>query len=145
VEGLAELATLQTRISRRVADREYVKSELVIPRALVQKLAWSDDQTVDFKLHGTNKLLLIPTEPKQSPVKFAFETFAAAVLRVLTENPQGLAWSRIRELGELEQTTPNPIWVYRMEKEHGLRRTRDGKTLQTTWRLDSEANGGEDN
>jgi antitoxin component of MazEF toxin-antitoxin module len=137
VEGL-ELATLQTRISRRVADREYVKSELVIPRELVQKLNWSDDQTVDFRLHGSSKLLLIPTEPKQGPVKRVFETFAAAVIRVLTENPQGLTWSRIRELGRLEQATPNPIWVYRMENEHGLRRTRDGKALQLLWRLDQQ-------
>lgn len=132
------MATLQTRISRRVADREYVKSELVIPRELVQKLNWSDDQTVDFRLHGSSKLLLIPTEPKQGPVKRVFETFAAAVIRVLTENPQGLTWSRIRELGRLEQATPNPIWVYRMENEHGLRRTRDGKALQLLWRLDQQ-------
>ena len=90
-------------------------------------------------------MLLIPAEPKQRPVKLAFETFAATVLRILAEHPQGLTWSRIRELGELEQATPNPVWVYRMEKEYGLRRIRDGKTLQTTWRLASEANGGEDN
>lgn len=130
------MATLQTRISRRVADREYVKSELVIPRELVQKLNWSDDQTVDFKPCGSDKLLLIPTEPKQRPVKFAFETFAAAVLTVLTENPQGLTWSQIRELGELEQATPNPIWVYRLEKEYGLQRDRDKRTSQLLWRLD---------
>jgi hypothetical protein len=134
VEGL-ELATLQTRISRRVADREYVKSELVIPRELVQKLNWSDDQTVDFRPCGSDKLLLIPTEPKQRPAKPTFVAFAAAVMRVLTENPLGLTWSRIRELGELEQTTPNPIWVYRMENECGLKRTRD-KTLRILWRLD---------
>ena len=136
-EGL-ELATLQTRISRRVCDKEYVKSDLVIPRDLVQKLNWSDDQTVDFRPYGGNKLLLIPTERKQTPVKRAFETFAAAVIRVLTENPQGLTWSRIRELGRLEQATPNPVWVYRMENEHGLHRTRDGKTLQVLWRLDQQ-------
>lgn len=116
----------------------------MIRRVLVRKLAWSDDQTVDFRPCGSDKLLLIPTESKQRPVKPTFVAFAATVVRVLTENPLGLTWSRIRELGELEQTTPNPIWVYRMEKEHGLRRIRDGKTLQTMWRLDNEANGGED-
>jgi hypothetical protein len=136
------LTTLQTRISRRVGGKEYVKSELVIPRELVQKLRWSDDQTVDFKPHGSNKLLLIPTEPKQTPVKLAFEAFAATVLRVLTENPQGLTWSRIRELGRLEQATPNPIWVYRMEKEHGLQRIRDGKTMRVVWKLTDPTNGG---
>jgi len=135
------LATLQTRISRRVADRKYVKSELVIPRELVQKLRWSDTQTIDFKPYGSNKLLLIPTEPKQRQVKLAFETFAATVLRVLTEHPQGLTWSRIRELGRLEQATPNPIWVYRMEKEHGLQRIRDGKTMRVVWKLTDPTNG----
>jgi len=131
------LATLQTRISRRVADREYVKSELVIPRDLVQRLSWSDDQTIDFKPYGSDKLLLIPIEPRQRPVKLAFETFAATVVRILAEHPQGLTWSRIRELGELEQATPNPIWVYRMEKECGLERTRD-KTLQVLWRVNQQ-------
>jgi antitoxin component of MazEF toxin-antitoxin module len=133
-EGL-ELATLQTRISRRVADREYVKSELVIPRELVQKLNWSDDQTIDFKLYGTNKLLLTPTEPKQRPVKPTFETFAGTVLKILAANPEGLTWSEIRELGRLEQATPNPTWVYRMEKEHNLQRLHDRKTLQTKWKI----------
>jgi antitoxin component of MazEF toxin-antitoxin module len=134
MEGLVELATLQTRVSRRVRGKEYVKSDLVIPRELVQKLSWSDDQTINFRLHGSNKLLLIPTEPRQRPVKLAFETFAATVLRVLAEHPQGLAWSRIRELGELEQATPNPVWVYRLEKECGLERSHD-KALQVLWRL----------
>lgn len=132
------MATLQTRVSRRVAHKEYVKSELVIPHELVQRLSWSDDQTIDFKLHGSNKLLLIPTEPRQRPVKSTFETFAATVLRVLAQHPQGLTWSRIRELGELGQATPNPIWVYRMEKECGLERFRD-KTLQVLWRLNPQA------
>ena len=95
------MATLQTRISRRVADREYVKSELVIPRELVQKLSWSDDQTVDFRLYGSGKLLLIPAEPKQRPTKLAFETFAATVLGVLAQHSQGLTWSQIRELGRI--------------------------------------------
>jgi len=136
VEGL-ELATLQTRTSRRVGSKEYVKSELVIPRELVQKLSWSNDQTINFRLHGSNKLLLIPTEPRQRPIKLAFETFAATVLRVLAEHPQGLIWSEIRQLGELSQITPNPIWVYRMQRERGLQRVRDGKSLQILWKLTS--------
>lgn len=115
-----------------------MKSELVIPRELVQRLSWSDDQMIDFRLYGSGKLLLIPTEPKQRPVKLAFETFAATVLRVLAQHPQGLTWSRIRELGELGQATPNPVWVYRMEKECGLERSRD-KTLQVLWRLNQHA------
>jgi len=137
VEGIAELATLQTRISRRLGAKEYRKSELVIPRELVQRLSWADDQTIDFKPYGNDKLLLVPTEPKQRPVKLAFEAFAATVLRVLTGHPQGLTWSRIRDLGELEQTTPNPIWVYRMEKECGLERFRN-KTMQVLWRLNPQ-------
>jgi len=132
------LATLQTRISRRVADREYMKSELVIPRALVQKLAWSDDQTIDFRLHGSNKLLLIPTEPTPETQKPTFENFAVKVMSVLAAHSQGLTWSKIRELAELEPVTPNPTWVYRLEKEYGLQRIRD-KTLQILWKLNPQA------
>jgi hypothetical protein len=143
MERLAELATLQTRISRRVANREYVKSELVIPRDLVQRLSWSDDQTIDFRLYGSGKLLLIPTEPRQRSVKLSFETFAAIVLRMLSEHPQGLTWSQTRALGQLEQATPNPIWVFRLEKEYGLQRDRDKRTSQLLWRLNLQGSARE--
>jgi len=48
----------------------------------------------------------------------------------------GLAWSRIREVADLQGRTPNLTRVYRMEKEHGLHRVRDGRSLQVVWKLD---------
>jgi hypothetical protein len=64
----------------------------------------------------------------------SFEGFAAKVVKVLAAHPQGLAWSKIRELEELEQVTPNPTWVYRSEKEYALERVRS-KTIEILWRL----------
>ena len=131
------MATLHTRVSRRLEDREYLKSELAIPRELLQQLGWSDNQSVEFKVYGGNKLILVPTQPKPKPVKPTFADFASAVLKVLSLHPQGLAWSRIRQLAGVQGRTPNPTWVYRMEKEHGLQRTRDNKTMQVLWKLPS--------
>ena len=129
------MATLQTCISRRVAGREYVKSELVIPRELVQRLSWSDDQTIDFKVIGQDKLLLIPAQREPQLTEPNFENFAAAVTRALSPCAQGLTWSQIRQQSGLRQKTPNPVWVYKLEMEHNLRRIIDKKTSQTLWRL----------
>jgi bifunctional DNA-binding transcriptional regulator/antitoxin component of YhaV-PrlF toxin-antitoxin module len=132
------LATLQTRISRRVCSKEYLKSELTIPRELLRQLGWLDNQSVEFKVYGGNKLLLVPTQPKPKPVKLTFDAFASAVLGILSLQPQGSTWSRIRQLAGLQGRTPNPTWVYRLEKEYGLQRTRD-KTLQVLWKLNQQA------
>lgn len=131
------MASLQTRISRRVGDKTYVKSELVIPQEYVNQLGWSQNQNVEFKPYGTGKLLLIPTAEKTTPPKPTFENFAAAVTKALRENLEGLTWFDIRRKAGLEQRTPNPIWVYRLEKECRVRRVRNGRNLQTIWRLDN--------
>jgi hypothetical protein len=131
------MASLQTRITRRNGDKTYVKHELAIPQEYVQKLGWSQNQNVEFKPYGENKLLLIPTTPKAVTPKPTFETFAAAVTKALRETLSGLTWFEIRRKAGLEQLTPNPTWVYRLEKECGVRRIRNGKNLQTVWRLDS--------
>jgi len=131
------MASLQTRISRRAGDKTYVKSELVIPQEYVNQLGWTQNQNVEFKPYGTGKLLLIPTAQKTKPPKPTFETFAAAVTKALRETIGGLTWFEIRRKAGLKQSTPNPIWVYRLERECGVRRVRNGKNLQTIWRLDS--------
>lgn len=131
------MASLQTRISRRIGDKTYVKSELVIPQEYVHQLGWSQNQSVELKPYGTGKLLLIPTPQKTTAPKPTFETFAAAVTKALRETLGGLTWSEIRRKAGLEQRTPNPIWVYRLEKECGVRRVRNGKNLQTVWKLES--------
>jgi antitoxin component of MazEF toxin-antitoxin module len=131
------MALLQTRITRRNGDKEYVKHELVIPQEYVHQLGWSQNQNVEFKPYGENKLLLIPTTAKVRTPKPTFETFAAAVTKTLKETLGGLTWFEIRRKAGLEQRTPNPTWVYRLEKECGVRRIRNGKNLQTVWRIDS--------
>jgi len=135
------MASLQTRISRRVGDKTYVKHELVIPQEYVGQLGWSQNQNVEFKPYGENKLLLIPTTPKARPSKPTFETFAAAVTKALKETLGGLTWYDLRQRAGLNQRTPNPTWVYRLEKEHGLRRVRNGRNLQIVWKLGERTEG----
>ena len=76
--------------------------------------------SVDLRIYDGNKLLLIPTQPRPKPVKPTFEAFATAIVRVLSSHPQGLTWSRIHEVAGLQQRTPNPTWVYRMQRERAL-------------------------
>jgi antitoxin component of MazEF toxin-antitoxin module len=132
------MASLQTRISRRVGDKTYTKSELVIPQEYVNQLGWTQNQNVEFKPYGTGKLLLVPTAQKTNRTKPTFEAFATAVTKALRETLGGLTWFEIRRKAGLEQRTPNPMWVYRLEKECGVRRIRNGKNLQTVWKLQTE-------
>ena len=132
------MATVQTRTSRKVGDKTYVKYELTIPREYVQWLGWVENQNVDFRRYGANKLLLVPTAPRIRQPKLTFEVFAAAVTKALRETLVGLTWTEIRRRTGLSQLTPNPTWVYRLERECGLRRLRRGKNLQTVWTLDHQ-------
>ncbi len=129
------MAMLQTRTNRRVGHKSYVKYQLTIPPEYVQELGWDENQSVDFRRHGDNKLLLVPTTPKSKQPKLTFEVFAAAVTKALKETLVGLTWTEIRRRTGLSQRTPNPTWVYRLERDHGLRRIQNGKNLQTLWLL----------
>ncbi len=133
------MASLQTRISRRIGNKTYTKSELVIPQEYVNQLGWSQNQNVEFKPSGTGKLLLIPTAQKTTPPKPTFENFAAAVTKALRDTIGGLTWYDLRKRAGLSQRTPNPTWVYRLERDHGLRRIQNGKNLQTVWLLEPTA------
>lgn len=130
------MAMLQTRTNRKVGDKTYLKHELTIPQEYVRELGWSENQTVGFRRYGANKLLLVPTTPKNSQPKLTFEVFAAAVTKALRETIVGLSWTEIRRRTGLSQRTPNPTWVYRLERDHGLHRIQNGKNLQTVWRLE---------
>jgi bifunctional DNA-binding transcriptional regulator/antitoxin component of YhaV-PrlF toxin-antitoxin module len=133
------MAMLQTRTNRRVGDRTYHKHELIIPEEFVRELGWSENQSVDFRRYGGNKLLLVPTAPSITQPKLTFEVFAAAVTKALKETLVGLTWTEIRRRTGLPQRTPNPTWVYRLERDHGLHRIRNGKNLQTVWLIEPAA------
>jgi antitoxin component of MazEF toxin-antitoxin module len=129
------MATLQTRISRRLGEKTYLKSSLTIPRNFVEELGWKDDQELEFQRVDENGLMLTPTQPKLKASSPTFESFAEAVERALAEAPQGLTWSQIRETTGLPCKKPNPLWVHRLENERGLKRFRDSKTSQIIWKL----------
>lgn len=127
--------TLQTKASRRIGKKAYLKSLVTIPRNLVNDLGWSDNQELDLRQVSENKLMLRPAQPRLKINNSTFESFARAIVKVLVDSPEGLTWSQIREVSNLPNKRPCPLWVHRMENERGLLRFRDNKSSQIIWKM----------
>jgi len=48
---------LQSQVSRKVGSTEYIKSWVVLPRALLKKLGWKTGELLDAEVQG-NKLVM---------------------------------------------------------------------------------------
>ena len=129
------MVLLQTRVSRRRGEKTYLKSIVTIPRNFVKDLQWTNDQELSLQRIGENKLVLAPAQPKPRINRPTYESFAEAVERVLTEEQAGLTWSKIREASGLPHKRPSPLWVHRLENEHGLKRDKDSKSSQIIWKM----------
>jgi hypothetical protein len=60
--------------------------------------------------------------------------FRDAVVRYLDAHPKGAAWRDLRMRVGLPYRVPCYTWVYRMEREVGLRRHREGRSMVWTVR-----------
>jgi bifunctional DNA-binding transcriptional regulator/antitoxin component of YhaV-PrlF toxin-antitoxin module len=125
---------LQRSVSRRVAGKEYVKHQIVIPNDTVMQLGWRPRDRLDAKI--TRKgFLIYQAEVKESPKKRDYETFKQAVVRALAAIPQGCFWSELRLKAGLDQPTPSPIYVKRMQDGGNLKRIQDPATARFIWKL----------
>jgi len=129
---------LQRSISRRIGGREYVKHQVVIPNDVVMQVGWKSGDHIAGKITKSG-LLLYRIEPPQISGKLDYEQFKAAITTALMSAPQGHYWSELRVKAGLEQATPSPIWVRRMEEENRLDRVRDSATSRVVWKLASES------
>jgi len=128
---------LQRSISRRIGGREYVKHQVVIPNNIVDILGWSPGDRLEGKT-AAKGLLIYRIGPRQPIEKPSYEQFEQAVTNILTTVPKGCTWSELRLKAGLNQLTPSPIWVKRMEHERGLQRILNRTTSQLVWRLPEE-------
>jgi len=128
---------LQRSVSRRLDGREYFKHQLVLDNRTVSQLRWNKGDYIEARITGKG-LLLFRIEPLQKPSKSNYDQFKAAVVRTLVTTPQGCCWSELNIKAGLEQTTPSPIWVRRLEEETGLERVRDKTASRVIWRLPAE-------
>ena len=128
---------LQRSVSRRIGRREYVKHQVVIPNDIVTLIRWNSGDHIEARI-SKKGLLLCRIDAPQSSRKLDYEQFKAAVTAALMSTPQGHSWSELRARAGLEQITPSPIWVRRMEEENRLERIRDREASQVIWKLTSE-------
>jgi len=63
-----------------------------------------------------------------------FEAFRDTIVQVLREAERPLTWTEIRTIGRMPQAFPNNKWVHDLERQVGLKRTRD-KTGIIHWSL----------
>jgi len=128
---------LQRSISRRMNGKEYVKHQIVIPNSAVDQLEWCPGDYLEGRRTGKG-FLLYKVEPKPHMRKPSYEQFKEAVTDILMALPQGCTWSELRSKTGLNQLTPSPLWVKRMEGEKSLERIRDPTTSRIVWKIPEE-------
>jgi DNA-directed RNA polymerase subunit RPC12/RpoP len=63
-----------------------------------------------------------------------YENFSNKIAQTLKSSSGPLTWTEIRTLAGLPQKFPNNEWVRRMERDIGLKRTKDGHGI-INWEL----------
>lgn len=124
-------------ISRRVKNKEYIKSQIILPKKLVEQLDWKSGDNLEGK-KTPNGLLMYRTDPKEKIKKIDYEQFEKAVISILMSIPNGCLWSELQQKSSLPQKTPSSIWTNRMIHEGKLERHRDPKTSRFIWKLSNE-------
>ena len=62
-----------------------------------------------------------------------YEKFKTQIEAILKVEPEGLTWTEIKQRLNLPQRVPNNQWVRKMEKDIGLKRTRQARGI--VWRV----------
>jgi predicted Zn-ribbon and HTH transcriptional regulator len=63
--------------------------------------------------------------PRKPTSMMTYEAFRDAIVRTLAEAPGPLTWTEIRTIAKLPQKFPNNRWVHDIEKDSGLKRSKD--------------------
>ena len=72
--------------------------------------------------------------------RMRYEQFREAIRGYLKAHPAGATWTELRKDLGLKYRSPCYSWIYRMENEVGLRRTRRGPRM--VWTIVGRPNGG---
>jgi len=67
--------------------------------------------------------------------------FRDVIQQELRQNPEGLTWPQLKECLDLPYDRPCQTWVYRMEEEIGLTRSR-GTGRAFVWKLSRNSTRG---
>jgi len=128
---------LQRSISRRLGGKEYAKHQIVVPNSTVEQLGWRHGDYLEVRVTPRG-LLIYRAERRQRFERPSYQQFKEAVTDVLMTLPQGCTWSELRSKTGLNQLTPSPLWVKRMEGERSLERIRDPATSRVVWKIPEE-------
>lgn len=125
---------VQKSVSRALPSKEYIKHQVVIPNAIMEQLGWAHGDQLEARI-SPKGLLLYKVARKPVTRKLDYEEFKQIVIKTLSLSPNGYGWSELKQLAGLDQTTPSPVWVKRLEDDNILIRSLNPKTSQMIWSL----------
>lgn len=120
-------------------DKSLFKYIVTLQEDLIEQLEWESGSILEAKVYDNGIQINFISKPiknkipKSSEPKMSYIEFRDKIKNVLEYRDNGMTWTQIKELLELEQIVPNNKWVRQLEKDIGLKRIRD--TDGVIWRI----------
>jgi bifunctional DNA-binding transcriptional regulator/antitoxin component of YhaV-PrlF toxin-antitoxin module len=125
------------RIETKRFSRVYVKYQVVVPNQVIAQAGWAPKDEIGFQLDRKGRIVMEPCQPKPKSKKLSYNQLKDNVQRILTSEHSGLTWSEIQKRVPALPSTPNALWVRRLEADIGLQRTLERKTYRRLWGIRS--------
>ena len=119
-------------------DRSQFKHIVTLQEDLINQLGWKSGSELEATIHGDRIQIRFVSKPvrnekpKMLEPSMTYPEFRNKIKGALEHKDNGMTWTELRESLELEQVVPNNRWVRQLEKDIGLKRTRDAKGV--VWR-----------
>lgn len=120
-------------------DKSHYKYVITLPEDLIYELDWDVGSELKAKKIDEKIQISFVSKPvkhqKQKVIepKMPYSEFRDKIQKALEYRDDGATWTELRDQLGLEQVVPNNKWVRQLEKDIGLKRTRDMKGV--VWRI----------
>ena len=122
-------------------NKSHFKYIVTLQEDLINQLKWESGSELEANIQGDKIQITFVSKPvknkksKSKPLepKMPYSEFRDKIKNALEHRDNGMTWTELKELLELEQVVPNNKWVRQLEEDIGLRRIRD--TNGVIWRM----------
>lgn len=119
-------------------NKPQFKHIVTIQEDLINQLGWESGSELEATIRDNGIQIRFVSKPiknekpKTLESKMTYPEFRDKIKDALEHKDNGMTWTELKELLELEQVVPNNRWVRQLEKDIGLKRIRDTKGI--VWR-----------
>ncbi|MDI1494716.1 MAG: hypothetical protein K8823_22 [Cenarchaeum symbiont of Oopsacas minuta] len=130
---------LQKVLAYTYGDKSHFKYIITLPENLINQLKWKSGSELKAKKQDDKIQICFVSKPRKNikskslEPKIPYSEFRDKTKSALEHRDNGATWTELREQLELEQIVPNNKWVRQLEKDIGLKRTRE--TNGVIWRI----------